>query len=99
MFGLGGVYVEVLRDVAFRVCPVTDRDARELIRDIRGFRLLEGWRGSPPADTVALEQVILRVSKLVQAIPQIQELDLNPIKVLAGGRGCLIVDARVSVRG
>jgi acetyl coenzyme A synthetase (ADP forming)-like protein len=99
MFGLGGIYVEVLRDVAFRVCPVTDRDARELIRDVRGFRLLEGWRGTPPSDTLALEQVILRLSKLVQAVPQIQELDLNPIKVLAGGRGCVIVDARVSVRG
>jgi len=99
MFGLGGVFVEVLRDVAFRVCPVTDRDARELIRDVHGFRLLEGWRGTPPSDTLALEQVILRLSKLVQAVPQIQELDLNPIKVLAGGRGCVIVDARVSVRG
>lgn len=99
MFGLGGVYVEVLRDVAFRVCPITDRDARELIRDVRGFRLLEGWRGTPPADTLALEQVILRVAQLVQAVPQIQELDLNPVKVLAGGRGCVIVDARVAVRG
>ena len=99
MFGLGGVYVEVLRDVAFRVCPLTDRDARELIRDVRGFRLLEGWRGTPPSDTLALEQVILRLAQLVQAIPQIQELDLNPVKVLAGGRGCVIVDARVAVHG
>jgi len=99
MFGLGGVFVEVLRDVAFRVCPVTDRDARELIRDVRGFRLLEGWRGSPPSDTLALEQVILRLSQLVQAVPQIQELDLNPINVMPGGRGCVVVDARVSVRG
>jgi acyl-CoA synthetase (NDP forming) len=99
MFGLGGVFVEVLRDVAFRVCPLTDRDARELIRDVRGFRLLEGWRGTPPSDTLALEQVILRLSQLVQAIPQIQELDLNPINVMAGGRGCVIIDARVSVRG
>jgi len=98
MFGLGGVYVEVLRDVAFRVCPVTDRDARELIRDVRGFRLLEGWRGSPPSDTLALEQVVLRVAQLVKALPQIQEMDLNPVKVLAGGRGCVIVDARVAVR-
>jgi acyl-CoA synthetase (NDP forming) len=98
MFGLGGVLVEVLRDVAFRVCPITDRDAHELVRDVRGFRLLEGWRGAPPADTVALQQVILRVSQLVGAVPEIQELDLNPIRVLPGGRGCMVVDARVAVR-
>ncbi len=99
MFGLGGVYVEVLRDVAFRVCPVTDRDAHDILREVRGFRLLEGWRGSPPADTHALEQVILRVSQLVREVPGIVELDLNPVKVLAGGRGCIVVDARVAVRG
>jgi acetyl coenzyme A synthetase (ADP forming)-like protein len=99
MFGLGGVLVEVLRDVAFRVCPITDRDAHQLIRDVRGFRLLEGWRGAPPADTVALERVILRVAQMVRAVPEIAELDLNPIRVLPGGRGCMIVDARVAVRG
>ncbi len=98
MFGLGGVLVEVLRDVAFRVCPITDRDAHELIRDVRGFRLLQGWRGAPPADTVALEQTILRVAQMVQAVPEIAELDLNPIRVLPGGRGCMIVDARIAVR-
>jgi acyl-CoA synthetase (NDP forming) len=99
MFGLGGVLVEILRDVAFRVCPLTDRDAHELVRDVRGYRLLEGWRGAPPADTVALEHIILRVSQMVRAVPEIAELDLNPIRVLPGGRGCRVVDARVAVRG
>ncbi len=98
MFGLGGVHVEVLKDVAFRVCPITDRDAHDLIREVRGFQLLQGWRGSPPADTLALEQLILRVAQLSRAVPDILELDLNPVKVLPGGRGCVILDARIGVR-
>jgi acetyl coenzyme A synthetase (ADP forming)-like protein len=99
MFGLGGVYVELLRDVTFRVHPVTDRDAAEMVRTVRGAKLLDGWRGAPPADTAALEQAILRLSQLVGAIPEISELDLNPLKVLPRGKGCMVVDARVAVRG
>ncbi|HEY6196882.1 MAG TPA: acetate--CoA ligase family protein [Candidatus Eisenbacteria bacterium] len=98
MFGLGGVYVELLRDVTFRVYPVTDRDVAEMVRSVRGSKLLEGWRGAPPADTAALEQTILRLSQLVGEVPEIFELDLNPLKVLRPGKGCMAVDARVAVR-
>jgi acetyl coenzyme A synthetase (ADP forming)-like protein len=98
MFGLGGVYVELLRDVTFRVHPVTDRDAAEMVRTVRGAKLLDGWRGAPAADTEALEQAILRLSQLVGEIPEIVELDLNPLKVRPRGKGCMVVDARVAVR-
>jgi acyl-CoA synthetase (NDP forming) len=98
MYGLGGVYVELLRDVTFRVTPVTDRDVTEMVQAVRGSRLLEGWRGSPPADTPALEQVIQRLSQLVGELPELAELDLNPLKVLPAGQGCVAVDARIGVR-
>jgi acyl-CoA synthetase (NDP forming) len=98
MFGLGGVYVELLRDVSFNVAPVTDKDVHEMVRSVRGAKLLEGWRGAPPTDRDALEQAILRLSQLVGEVPEIAELDLNPIKVLPVGRGCVVVDARIAVR-
>ena len=98
MFGLGGVYVEVLRDVAFRIHPFTDRDAAELVREVRGYPLLEGYRGQPPGDTKALEEVLLRVSRLAGDLPEVHEMDLNPLKVLAPGKGCIAVDARIGVR-
>jgi acyl-CoA synthetase (NDP forming) len=98
MFGLGGVYVELLRDVTFNVAPVTDKDVRGMVGSVRGSKLLEGWRGAPPADRAALEDAILRLSQLVGEVPEIAELDLNPLKVLPAGRGCVVVDARVAVR-
>jgi acyl-CoA synthetase (NDP forming) len=98
MFGMGGVHVELLRDVAFRIQPLTDRDARELVRSVRGFPLLEGYRGAAPGDVQALEETLLRLSQLVGDFPEIAELDLNPLKVLAPGHGCVAVDARVAVR-
>ena len=96
-FGLGGVHVEILGDVCFRVTPLTDQDATEMVREIRGFRLLEGYRGHPPADVKALEEILLRISLMVEEMPEITELDLNPIFALPPGRGCLIVDARIGV--
>ena len=96
-FGLGGIHVEILKDVCFRVTPVTDRDAKEMIRSIRGYRLLEGYRGHPPADLTAIEEVLLRVARLVEEIPEISELDLNPVIALPPGQGCWIVDARISL--
>jgi acyl-CoA synthetase (NDP forming) len=96
-FGLGGIHVEILGDVRFRVTPLTDRDASEMVREIRGFRLLEGYRGHPPADVKALEDALLRVSLLLEEIPEITELDLNPIFALPPGQGCQIVDARIRV--
>jgi acyl-CoA synthetase (NDP forming) len=97
MFGLGGVHVELLKDVAFRVHPITDRDARELVRSVRGYPLLEGYRGAPPGDVAAIEEALLRLSQMLGDHPAIVEMDLNPIKVLAPGHGCVVVDARVSV--
>lgn len=97
MFGLGGVYVEVLQDVAFRVPPLTDQDARNLVREVRGYPLLEGYRGAAPGDVLAIENTLLRVSQLVRNHPEIAEMDLNPIKVLEPGQGCVAVDARIAV--
>ena len=93
MFGLGGIFVEILKDVSFRIVPLLPRDAREMIRDIKGYPVLEGYRGQPPADVAALEDMILKVSEFVDKNPQIKELDLNP--VFAYSDGALAVDARV----
>ena len=96
-FGLGGIHVEILGDVECRIAPLTDRDATEMIRGIKGYRLLTGYRGQPPADLEALEETLLRVSRLVEEIPEISELDLNPIFALSEGQGCRIVDTRIHV--
>jgi acyl-CoA synthetase (NDP forming) len=95
MFGLGGILVEVLKDVAFRIVPLEPRDARQMIRDIKGFPALEGFRGQDPADLEALEKLILKVSAFVEAHPEVQELDLNP--VFAYKDGAVAVDARIVV--
>lgn len=95
MFGLGGVLVEVVRDVAFRMAPFGRLDARDLIRGIRGVKLLDGVRGAGPVDSAALEEVLLRVSQLVTDFPDITELDVNPL--LAFEDGVVAVDARVVV--
>ena len=93
MFGLGGVFVEVLKDVAFRIVPITPRDAHQMVRDIKGYPVLEGFRGQEPADVAALEQLLLRVSEFAEQHPEVAELDLNPI--FAYKDGALAVDARV----
>jgi acetyl coenzyme A synthetase (ADP forming)-like protein len=95
MFGLGGVQVELLRDVAFRPAPLTDRSVSELVRGIRGFPLLEGHRGAPPADVAALEDLLARVGAFADACPHLLELDLNPVRVRT--RGCVALDARIRV--
>ena len=97
-FGLGGVHVEILGDVRFRVAPLTDRDADELLHGIRGRPLLEGYRGHPPADLDALRELLLRISRLAVDVPEIVELDLNPVLAMPPGHGCRIVDARIRVR-
>jgi acetyl coenzyme A synthetase (ADP forming)-like protein len=96
-FGLGGIHVEVLGDVRFRIAPLTDRDAHDLLHGIRGVRLLQGFRGHPPADLDALRELLLRISRLAEETPEISELDLNPVIALAPGQGCRIVDARIHV--
>jgi acetyl coenzyme A synthetase (ADP forming)-like protein len=97
-FGLGGIHVEILADVCFRVTPLTDRDAADMVRSIRGYRLLQGYRGHPPADVEALEEVLLRISQLVEDVPEISEVDLNPVFALPPREGCRVVDARIQVR-
>jgi acetyl coenzyme A synthetase (ADP forming)-like protein len=97
-FGLGGIHVEILGDVCFRVTPLTDRDAFDMVSGIRGSRLFLGYRGHPAADVAALEDLLLRVSRLVEEVPEISELDLNPVFALPPGQGCRIVDARIHVK-
>jgi acetate---CoA ligase (ADP-forming) len=98
MFGLGGVQVELLKDVVFRVTPLTDLDAHQMVRGVRGARLLDGYRGAPPGDAPALEEVLLRLSQLAGDHPAIVEMDLNPLRVMEPGSGCIALDARIAVR-
>jgi acetyl coenzyme A synthetase (ADP forming)-like protein len=98
MFGLGGIYAELLKDVAIRLHPLTNLDAKELINSIKMARLFRGFRGAPVSDTQSLEDLLLRLSALVEDIPQIAELDLNPVKVMPQGEGYWVVDARVLLR-
>jgi acyl-CoA synthetase (NDP forming) len=93
MFGLGGILVEVLKDVSFRIVPVTQRDAAEMIREIKGYPVLEGYRGQKPASISALEKLIVKVSQFVEKNPQIKELDVNP--VFAYHDKVVAVDARI----
>ncbi len=93
MFGLGGVFVEVLKDVSFRVVPLEDRDAQQMVREINGLPLLQGARGTAKADLAALEKMLIQVSDFVAEHPEIAELDLNP--VFAYPKGAIAVDARI----
>jgi acyl-CoA synthetase (NDP forming) len=95
--GAGGVLVELLKDVVVRITPLTDQDASEMIRSLKTFPLLNGYRGGARYDVTALEQLILRVGTLVEDIHEIGELDLNPVIVLPEGQGVSLVDARVRV--
>jgi acyl-CoA synthetase (NDP forming) len=93
MFGLGGILVEVLKDVSFRLVPLTRRDAAEMVREIKGYPLLEGYRGQEAVKISYLEDLLLKVSDFVKENPEVRELDLNPI--FAYRDGALAVDARV----
>ena len=97
MFGMGGVNAELLNDVAFRLNPLTEGDAQELIRSIKMSKSFNGYRGAPPSDTLALKDLLLRLSAMVEDNPQITELDFNPVKLLPMGQGYWVVDARIAV--
>jgi acetyl coenzyme A synthetase (ADP forming)-like protein len=97
MFGAGGVHVEVLKDVVFRLCPVTDVDAREMVQELRSYPLLTGYRGAEPADIDFLEEMLQRVSLLVSDHPEIAEMDLNPTRVFAERSRCRVLDVRIRV--
>jgi len=93
MFGLGGIFVEVLKDVAFRIVPLDKTDASEMISEIKGKKLLEGYRGQDPADVPFLEDMLLKLSGLVDKTEGIAEIDMNP--VFAYNQGAVVVDARI----
>lgn len=93
MFGLGGVMVEVLKDVSFKIVPLNRKDAVDMIREIRGYKILEGYRGQEPADIEYLEDMILKLSGFIEKTTGIKELDMNP--VFAFKDGAVVVDARI----
>ncbi len=96
-FGMGGVNVELMKDVSFRIHPITDVDAREMMSELKSAPLLSGYRGGMPGDVEAVEDALLRVGAMVEDHPEIVEMDLNPVKVLEPGRGLRTVDARIRV--
>ncbi len=93
MFGLGGVFVEILKDVTFKIAPITETEAREMLTEIKAYPLLRGYRNMPPADTEAIVKILLNTSRLVSEYTEIKELDLNPIMVYT--KGAKTVDARI----
>ena len=97
MFGRGGVYVEVLQDVTFRLCPVSAEEAREMVSEIRAFGLLRGARGQAPADIDAIVDVLVRVSALAVDFPEITEMDINPLIVMDRGGGAIAADVRIGI--
>jgi acetyltransferase len=99
MFGLGGIYVEVLQDVAFRVAPIGPDEAEAMIREIRSFPLLRGVRGEKPSDMTAMVEALGRLSQLCTDFPEIVELDVNPLLVKHEGGGAVAIDARLALAG
>lgn len=94
VFGLGGIFVEVLRDVSFRIAPLSFDEALEMIDEIKSAKILSGFRGMPPRDKRAIADIIVKLSELVTKIPEIKEVDLNPVIVFEEGKGAKIADAR-----
>jgi acetyltransferase len=97
MFGLGGIYVEVLKDVTFRIAPIRELGAKNMIENIKGIKLLMGYRGEPASDLDAIAESLLRLSQLVTDFPEIEEMDINPLIVLPAGSGARVVDARILI--
>ena len=95
MFGTGGIFVEVFQDVIFRLAPIQRNSARTMIRGIKGYRLLEGFRGRPRVDLAVLEKLLVSFSDLVCRHPEIQEIDVNPLLVHAEGQGATVADCRI----
>jgi len=98
MFGLGGIYIEILKDIQFAIVPVDEREAREMITGIKTYPLLAGVRGEKPSDINALVDIILRVSNLVFDFPEIEEFEINPMMVFEKGKGALAVDLRLILK-
>ena len=98
MFGLGGIFVEIFKDVSYRVCPISEEEANRMIRSIKAFPLLNGYRGQPKGDINQLVKVILKCCTLLIDNPKIVELDLNPILIFENGKGVMVVDARIILK-
>jgi len=98
MFGLGGVYVEVMKDVSFRIAPFSLEEARKMIHEVKAIKLLQGVRGEAPADIEKIAETIGRISQLAIDFPEIQELDINPLLVMSKGKGVVAVDVRMIVQ-
>jgi acetyltransferase len=94
-FGLGGIYVEALKDVTFRVAPFSIQEAEQMLGEIRARALLDGVRGKPPVDKAAILDALLRIGQLVQDFPEIVELDINPLIVYPQGQGAIAIDMRL----
>jgi acetyltransferase len=99
MFGLGGIYVNFLKDVSFRLAPLSETEAQEMMEETKAYTLLKGIRGEPPSDIDALRETILRVGQLVSDFPQIVEMDLNPVFVYGVGEGCIALDVKITITG
>ena len=99
MVGLGGIFVEVLKDVSFRLIPFTESDAREMLSELKAYKILEGVRGEKPRDVDALIKIMLAISRMVDENPEIIELDCNPAFVYEKGKGAVVVDARILIDG
>jgi acyl-CoA synthetase (NDP forming) len=99
MFGLGGIYVEVFKDVSYGIAPLSTEDALEMIKAVKAYRILKGTRGEPAADLASLVDVLLRFSQLSVEFPAILEADLNPVKVFDKGKGCCAIDFRLVMKG
>ncbi len=98
MFGLGGIYVEVLKDVSFRIAPLTFNEAELMIKEIRSYPILKGVRGEEPSDLIAVRESLLRLSQLVTDFSEILEIDINPLMVLPTGKGAVVIDSRLTIK-
>jgi acetyltransferase len=97
MFGLGGIYVNFLKDVSFRLAPLSESDAWEMMEETKAFSLLKGIRGETPSDIEALKNTLLRVGQLVWDFPEIVEMDINPVMVYGQGEGCIALDVKITL--
>jgi len=98
MFGLGGVFIEVMKDVTFRIAPLTDMDAKDMIKSVKAYKLLQGARGTTPAQMEQIEETLLRLSQLVSDFKFIDELDINPLLISEKTGEGIAVDGRIKVR-
>ncbi|MEM5876959.1 MAG: acetate--CoA ligase family protein, partial [Ignisphaera sp.] len=97
MFGLGGIYAELFKDVSFRLAPLSLYEAKEMVMETKAYNLLKGFRGEPTADIASVINILLRVSKLVTDVPDIVEMDINPLFVYEEGAGSMAIDVKMVI--